>query len=175
MLSRWIYILIGNNNTGKTSFQRRLVDYLTGLKYQRLASNSIFEITHAYAPKKLGNIFVMSRSFQEKRDEYESVEDYFERFFHEEDICILSSHAAASDVDDIEKMIAEGKKRKYNVGGVFFSNADSSVSSGIALFHWDERFHLDNPPAEDEEVWKSQLDRLAWEFAEMLIRRAAHQ
>lgn len=175
MLSRWIYVLVGNNDTGKTSFQKRLIYHLTGYTYARLDRNVTFEITHEYAPKKLNNIFFMSRSFQETKGEYETIRKYFESYFKEEDICILSSHSDNSCFQELLDVLKEGRKRKYNVGGVFWSNANTDQTSEISCFDWDERFHLENPKVENEAKWKEQIDGLAWEFAEMLIRRAMVQ
>lgn len=117
----------------------------------------------------------MSRSFQETRDEYKTVEKYFHDYFKEEDICILSSHAHEGSIAEIREMIKEGRKRKYNVGGVFWSNSNSDETSEISFLDWDERFYLDNPVAENEGKWEEQVDGLAWEFAEILIRRAMIQ
>ena len=175
MLSRWIYVLIGNNDTGKTTFQKRLICHLTGLDYKRLDRNISFEVTHKYAPKKLNKLFLMSRSFQESKGEYQTVSRYFEEYFKADDICILSSHAQVSSMSEIEEMIYEGRKRKYNIGGVFFSNADSEETEKIAQFSWDERLYLKNPWIEKDSEWKKQIDCLAWEFSEMLIRRAILQ
>jgi GTPase SAR1 family protein len=175
MLSKWIYVLIGNNNTGKTTFQKRLIYHLTGYTYVRLDRNTVFEVTHEYAPKKLSKISLMSRSYQESKDEYETVENYFEKYFQAEDVCILSTHAGKVSFPEIKEIIIEGRKRKYNVGGVFWSNADTKETAEVSLFDWDERFYLENPIIEDNKMWKEQIDRLAWEFAEMLIRRAMTQ
>ncbi len=172
MLSKWIYLLIGRDNTGKTTFQKRLIYHLTGLEYKRLDRNVSFDIVHKYAPKKLMTLFIMSRSFQENKNEYRTVAHYFNNYFEEEDICILSSH---TDISEIKEMISEGKKRKYNVGGVFFSNDNSKEIEEIAQLDWDERFYLENPWTENEEKWRKQIDNLAWEFAEMLIRRSTLQ
>ncbi len=117
----------------------------------------------------------MSRSFHETKSEYQTVARYFNEYFKEEDICVLSSHAHESSMEQIDEMINEGRKRKYNIGGVFFSNADSEETSAISLFNWDERFYLQNPWIGKEEKWKEQLDALAWDFAEMLIHRAMFQ
>ena len=112
MLTKWIYILIGNNNTGKTTFQKRLVYHLTGHTYVRLDRNVDFKVVHKYAPKKLNRIFLMSRSFQETRNEYETIKKYFNEYFKTEDICILSSHAHIANIPEIKEMIGEGRERK---------------------------------------------------------------
>lgn len=175
MLSKWVYVLVGNNDTGKTTFQKRLIYHLTGDTYVRLDRNVTFGITHEYAPKKLNSIFFMSRSFQETKNEYKTIENYFCNYFKEKDICILSSHADDSCFQELLEIIKEARKRKYNVGGVFWSNSNTDQTAKISCFDWDERFYLENPKAEVEDRWKEQIDGLAWEFAEMLIRRAMVQ
>lgn len=175
MLSRWIYILIGNDRTGKTTFQKKLIYHLCRYQYQRLDRNLIFDINHGYAPKKFKKLFIMSRSYHENKDEYKSIERYFNDFFTEGDICILSMHAQRHYLEDIKQSIKEGKKRYYNIGGVFFTNATSEITKEIALLDWDERFLLDNPTTDNPEKQIEQINGLAWEFAEMVIRRACQQ
>ena len=41
MLSYWAYILIGDNDTGKTGFQKYLVSELCGRRYKRLRRNLV--------------------------------------------------------------------------------------------------------------------------------------
>ncbi len=52
MFSRWAYVLIGNNNTGKTSFQRHLLAALCDVHYKRLETNIVINISHPRAPRK---------------------------------------------------------------------------------------------------------------------------
>jgi len=54
IISKWAYILIGDDRAGKTTFQKHLM--------------------------------------QEKMGEYQSVENYFNHYFKDADIAILSSH-----------------------------------------------------------------------------------
>ena len=39
MLSHWAYLLVGENNTGKTTFQRKLVNTLCQKNYKNLRYN----------------------------------------------------------------------------------------------------------------------------------------
>jgi hypothetical protein len=94
MKVKWVYILIGNNNSGKTTFQKEVVKNLTGEAYDRLTCNISPAINTAIAKSMYKDIFVMNRSFQEKLDEYKNVRTYFKKYFEEKDICILSSHLA---------------------------------------------------------------------------------
>lgn len=117
MLSRWTYILIGNNETGKTWFQKELIKILCEKdKSARLDTNQSFEITNDYAIRKIKTIFVMNRSFHEK--DYESIDKFFEKYFRQEDICILSSHLVKKDIED---MIRKCHENFYNVCGIFWA------------------------------------------------------
>lgn len=174
MFSHWAYILIGNNNTGKTSFQKYLVWHLCGQRYSRLRRNVIQPISHPQAPKGLATIFTCNRSFQEKRSEYKSVEYYFRHFFKEADICILSSHTHGS-AEEVAEMIQALKRRCYNVAGVFWSNAFDDDARAIALLQWNEVLWVENPRLTDEEEIHSQLDQIAKYFSDLLIARARIQ
>src|SRR6185437_5074456 len=144
MFSHWAYILIGNNNTGKTTFQKYLLWHLCGQRYARLRRNLIQPISHPQAPKNLATIFTCNRSFQEKRGEYKSIDYYFGHFFKEADICILSSHAHGS-AKEVAEMIQALKRRCYNVAGVFWSNAFDHDAKTIALLPWNEVLWFENP------------------------------
>jgi hypothetical protein len=41
MISNWAYILIGDNDTGKTTFQKHLLEILCGQSYDRLPRNIV--------------------------------------------------------------------------------------------------------------------------------------
>lgn len=174
MFSHWVYILIGNDNTGKTSFQRYLLWHLCGQRYTRLQRNIVQSISHPRAPKGLSTIFTCNRSFQEKRSEYKSVENYFRHFFQEEDIGILSSHTHESK-NEVAQMIRELRRRCYNVAGVFWSNAFDDDAREIALLTWDEVLWVENPQLTDKQEIKAQLDQIAEHFSEFLIARASIQ
>lgn len=175
MFSSWAYILIGDNNTGKTSFQKFLIEALCQQTYTRLPRNSVLEINHPRAPKKLNTLFTANRSYQEKRGEYISPKNYIKSFFKDADICILSSHSHGSSVDEVQVMIDELKLRAYNVAGVFWSNDFGLDSKKISSLAWQERFYIENPLLEDEELISNQIKKQAFEFSEMLIARANAQ
>lgn len=172
MFSNWTYVLIGNNNTGKTSFQRFLVEALCQESYTRLPRNTIKEIRHPRAPKQLETLFTANRSFQEKRDEYLDPKNYIKKFFKEADICILSSHSHGSSIQDVEIMIDELKRRSYNVAGVFWSNSYDDEARKISALHWQERLWIENPILKNEDAISRQIKKQAYEFAEMLVARA---
>lgn len=175
MFSRWAYILIGNNDTGKTSFQRNLIAEFGGERYERLPRNVVTRITHPRAPRKLATLFTANRSYQEKLDEYESVENYFEKFFTAADICILSSHTSGDSRKQVEEMIHQLSRRCYNVAAIFWSNDFHESAEEISLLPWQERLWIHNPLLEDEDEIREQLVRIASEFSEMLLERSHTQ
>ena len=175
MFSNWAYILIGNNNTGKTSFQRNLVSHLCGQTYARLPRNTVLNITHAQAPRSMATIFTCNRSFQEKRSEYKSIAHYFKHFFKEADVCILSSHANGASAAQVADMINKLKRRCYNVAGVFWSNAFDADAKEIAQLPWNEILWIENPILNGADQITAQLDQIAKHFSELLIARARTQ
>lgn len=176
MFSYWAYILIGDNNTGKTGFQKYLVSELCNQKYQRLRRNRLSEITNLRMPQDFKTLSAMNRSYQEVA-EYGSVANYFRKHFVEADICILSSHAHHPANKQLREMIRELRLRAYNVAAVFFSNGynNNNNTAKISLLDWDERLWLENPEAESEKDIQFQIERLAKDFAQLLVARAAQQ
>lgn len=174
MLSYWAYILIGNNDTGKTGFQKYVVSELCDQRYERLPRNLVTEITHPRMPRGVATLSTMNRSYQEIA-EYENVAKFFRKYFKEADICILSSHAHNPAIDHLRDMIQELRRYAYNVAAVFFSNGYNEEAAEISLLDWDERLWLDNPPVDSKAEIQMQIERLAKEFVQLLIARAAHQ
>jgi hypothetical protein len=175
MFSSWAYILIGDNNTGKTSFQRFLVESLCLESYTRLPGNVVNDIVHPRAPKKLKTLFTANRSYQEKQREYLSPKNYIKSFFQDADICILSSHSHGSSIQDVQIMHDELKLRAYNVAAVFWSNDYGADAQRISALPWQERLWIDNPRLENENSISHQIRQQAYEFAEMLVARAYTQ
>ena len=174
MLSNWAYILIGNNDTGKTGFQKYLVSELCNQRYQRLPRNMVTDITHPRMPRGVATLSTMNRSYQEV-EKYGGVANFFQSHFQDADICILSSHTDKPVIRHISEMIRGLKLRAYNVAAVFFSNGYNNDAAEISLLDWDERLWLDNPKADTETEIKSQIEQLAKEFAQILVARAAQQ
>lgn len=172
MFSRWAYVLLGNNNTGKTSFQRDLVSHLCDKRYERLPRNIVKEIRNPRAPKQFTTIFTCNRSFQEKRREYVSISNYFRQFFKDADVCVLSSHTDDASHGEIAEMIQHLKHRCYNVAGVFWSNAFEGEVREITLLPWNEILWIENPALAGAKRIDAQLDQIAQRFAEFLIVRA---
>jgi len=81
--SRWMFVLIGNDETGKTTIQKALIELLNGRVYDALPSNQAYDVTHSYSLRKCRRFFVHGRSYQELlakgENAYASVEQYFER------------------------------------------------------------------------------------------------
>ncbi|MBI3285813.1 MAG: hypothetical protein HYZ65_13340 [Burkholderiales bacterium] len=172
MFSSWAFILVGDNNTGKTSFQRFLVEALCGERYDRLPRNVVKSVNHPRAPKKLTTLFTANRSYQEKMAEYKSVENYFDSFFKDADICILSSHSHDTSIQHIQQMMTELAARAYNVAVVFWSNDFGADAKKISALPWQERLWIENPYLDNTEEISEQIKTQAYEFAEILVARA---
>lgn len=177
LLSRWLFVLIGQNDSGKTSFQRHLIDYLCDRAYTRLPRDGVFEVRHPRAPRNFAAIACANRSYQEKRAENGSVENYILRVVPEADVTIVASHAGPSDIPDVQQILRFGRRRGYNVAAVFFDNALSSTTTDIAELDWQERLLIRNPPVRDsesqEQKIQEQLRLAAVQFGDLLIARTA--
>lgn len=172
MLRKSAYILIGDNDTGKTTFQKYLIWFLCGIdKFNKLNTNLVHPINHRDAPRKLETLFTMNRSIQEKMGDYKNVDNYFHSFFRDADICILSSHSHSPCIDEIREMIIQLNRKYYNVSSVFFSNHLNPATEEISTLNWEERIIINNPSAED---WETQIKNGAEYFSQMIIRKS-HQ
>jgi hypothetical protein len=176
MFSYWAYILIGNNDSGKTTFQKRLAHLLCGKERDlpRLDSNVLWPIVHPRMPKGFVSMFLIGRSYQERLSDWGDVPSFFQTQFKEASICILSSHTDGACQGHIGEMLEHLRSRRYNVAGVFFSNAFNAAAKKIALLDWDERLWVDNPNVESNR-FDEQISRRASEFVEMLVARSTHQ
>lgn len=177
LLSRWLFVLIGQNDSGKTSFQKHLIEYLCDLTYTRLPRDTVFEVRHPRAPRNFATIACANRSYQEKRTDNGSVENYILRVVPEADVTVVASHAGPGDIPDVEEMLRFGRRRGYNMVAVFFENAQSSTTSDIAELDWQERLLMRNPPVREsngrEEKIQAQLRHAAVQFGDLLIARTA--
>jgi len=170
--------VLGDDRTGKTTFQKKIIKLLAyDNRDIRLDCNLLFDVKHSHLIRKLRNFSIANRSYHEKTTEYGSVEDYFNNYFREADMCFISSHVThggAVYVDDIKQMITEGQRRFYNVCGLFFENSIAKARQAnrdISVLHWDERWVVANPQTEEQEQQDSQLLRAAEELVQMLIER----
>jgi hypothetical protein len=175
MFSYWAYVLIGKNDTGKTSFQKHLLWHLCERRPKRLQVNIVEHIVHPLAPKSLETLFVCNRSYQELRSRYKSVDNYFRNFFRDANICTLSTHTHGKSIDDADAMIRNLKSRRYNVAGVFWSNSFDDDARKIACLSWTELLWIENPKVRGEEEIKVQLERIALHFSQFLLARARIQ
>ena len=177
LLSRWLYVLVGRNDSGKTSFQRHLIDYLCDKSYDRLPRDGVFHVTHQRAPRNLATIACANRSYQEKRKQNGTVENYILKVVQEADVTIVASHAGSADVADVKDMLKYGRRRGYNIAAVFFENALSTLTSDISELEWQERLLLRNPLVRDgdgaTERIQDQLKLAAVQFGDLLIERTA--
>ena len=171
MISKWAYILIGDDRTDKTTFQKHLIWDLCGIdRMTKLNTNLVHQITHRDAPRKIKTLFTINRSVQERMGDYKSVDNYFNSHFKNADIVILSSHTGGTnDLAEIQQMIDELKKRYYNVNSVFFSNHLNPRTEQVAQMDWHEKIMINNDWNEDR--WERQIEEGARYFGEMLLKK----
>jgi len=157
---KWAYILVGENNTGKTTLQKEIISLVAFADYEKLKCNLLFNVITPIGSKNTKTISIMNRSFQEKLGDYQSLPNFFNSHFQEADACILSSHIAEAKYKaTITDMIVELKKRFYNVCGVFFENSishDKEANQEIALLDWDEKYSIKNPVV-DNDSWQHYI------------------
>lgn len=170
--SKMLFVLIGDDRSGKTTLQRLLIEKMCGEWYERLPVNRNLLITHPEIKRKYERASFANRSYQEKIEEYGSVDEYFENHFQDCPISFISSHLV---IDDISEMIRNGKRRFFNVYGVFLSNsiqANREVNMDISELNWDERFFIENPLINDEHVF-GQLNFISENFVDLIINRTS--
>lgn len=169
--SKQLFILIGNDQTGKTTIQKLLIAKICGQRYDRLPTNLRFDITHPEMKRKYQTISFGNRSYQEKLDEYGTVDQYFSNHFRPADICIISSHLNLANIND---MIRNGRQRFYNVTGIFFSNSielNETENAEISLLNWNERLFIENNRVQHEHDIHRQLDAIADNFTVFITNR----
>jgi len=168
---KYLFVLIGNDKTGKTTFQKKLIENLHGLTYDRLDRNNSFLLKSDNAEPDDVRISYISRSYQESAEEYGTIENYFNNFFNQQDVAVVSSHL---NVKQIESIIEHGKRKFYNVVAVFFTNSimqSPAVNADISALNWDERLIVDNPFVNGNELIDKQLAAAAKSFAKHLIEK----
>jgi len=174
--SRWLFIFVGSNATGKTTIQKLLVELIAGQSYQRLPSNTAYPIIHPYFIRKFRRLFVAGRSYQEllNQGQYTSVREYFdlvEAAGPDVDLAFAATHP---DTAIASQMISEAHRRFWNVCGIFLSNAvelQPAICADISALDWDERWIIENPRSDDEEVQSRQMGSAAETILPMLIER----
>ena len=174
MIAKTAYILIGDNNTGKTNFQKWLIWHLCGDdKFNRLHTNLIHNINHRDSPRKLKTLFTMNRSMQKKMtDTYLTIYNYFQSFFKNADVCILSSHSHNKCINAIRQMIEHLNTRYYNTSVVFFSNHLNTNTEEISQLQWQERIFIENPT--NFVGREEQINNEAKYLSATIIKKAGH-
>lgn len=170
--SKMIFVLIGDDKTGKTTLQKLLIEKISNHFYDRLPVNLVFPITHPEIKRKYRNISFANRSYQEKSDEYGTVEEYFANHFRDADIAFVSSHL---NEHQLSLIIDHSHARFFNVFGVFFSNSihfNQVTNSRISLLNWDERLFIENPLTNSELILQ-QLDAIAESIVDFIINRTS--
>lgn len=176
MFSRWAYVMIGKDKTGKTTLQKNIIGDLCGLHYSRLPRNTISEISNRRFPKSYKYLFTCNRSFQEQN--FKTVDAFFkkiEEYLNQSSVAIISSHSGEEYISDVEAIILNLKKRYFNVAGVFFSNAIDRSTVEMTLLPWTEIMMIENGILKDPSAIKEQLSRISVEFADMLLSRTEFQ
>jgi hypothetical protein len=171
--ARWVFVLVGNDRTGKTSFQKQLVKLIANSdRDYRLDCNLSFLIMHPLFIRKIETISIGNRSIQEKMpDTYKSIDDYFSNHFKDADICVISTHLALGDAQNI---IANCHRKFYNVCAVFFSNSieqHPQENADLSGLNWDDRLQVSNPYADEESQQQTQLHASADSFVDVLVER----
>lgn len=183
MFSYWIYLLIGQNKTGKTTFQRHLVNYLR-VGARPLQNVKGFWEINLRAPQRTFSIYVANRSYQEiGKSTYASVQRYLENEAFIRGQCpsatILSTHSDGASVTDIQDIIMFAKDNCFNIAGVFFSNDTGSGLNSIRRLDWDEKLWVDNPVIKNKQSQRvlvdEQLRERAVQFGDLLINRSKIQ
>ena len=166
-----LFVLIGNDRTGKTTLQKLLIKKLCGIDYTTLKTNLAFDINHPEIKRKYNKISFGNRSYQEKKEVYESVDGYFANHFNEQKIAFISSHLNESD---IEEMLTNGKRMFYNVIGVFFTNSieqNVTLNRNVSELNWDERLVIENTISDNSEIIDEQLEKIADNFVFQIINK----
>lgn len=166
--SKWLFIILGEDRTGKTKLQKGLVKSLSDdNRDYRLDCNLVFRFSHQTICKKWETFSIGNRSYQEKIDEYKTVRRYFSQYFVKSEIAFISSHLIESD---IMEMITEGHRYFYNLCGIFLTNSiqsDETINRSISTMNWDDRLVLKNDITDSEIKQNNQIV----ECVEEIIRK----
>jgi len=171
--SKLLFVLIGNDKTGKTTLQKLLIEKMCGFGYDKLPTNKKFDISHPEIKRKYITISFGNRSYQEKIGDYGTVDEYFQNHFKPADISFISSHLVEADIN---QMINCGKKGFYNVIGIFFSNSieNSHIENrDIALLDWNERLLIENPLTGDNGEIDKQLVAITDSIVTLIANRTS--
>lgn len=173
MIEKWIYVLIGDNDTGKTTFQKKILKILFDFEYQKLPSHQNHTIENYPGITPHTSIYLMGRSIQEFSPEI-TVGQIFKKELKNADIGIFSSHINDNPecLDILREYIELGHKEYYNVAGIFFTNSPQTKNQIEATqLNWDRRLILDNPTTKVASKQASQIRNQALKFLAHLSNR----
>ena len=112
-----VYILLGDDKSGKTTFQKYLIEELLGIKYTRMQSDLLIDVSSKY---KYPYIYFIGRSIQERPKIYKKLEQHINKIMECTDTCFfLSSHLVYDDIINREivlflKSCTDNKLPVYN-------------------------------------------------------------
>lgn len=153
-----LFTLIGDNNTGKTTLQKLLIQRICNEYYDRLPTDTILDVKRPEIKRKYRKISFSNRSYQEK--EYKTVDEYFDEHFQDANIAFLSSHLI---LEHIEQIIINGRRYFLNVYGVFLLNSivnQRERNIEISLLGWGKRFVAENLLVDSSMQVASQLNSI---------------
>lgn len=173
--SKMLFVLLGDDRTGKTTLQKLLIDKITASGwYEKLPTNQVYDIVHPEIKRKYQTISFANRSYQEKKEDYyKSIPEYFQLHFGDADIAFISSHLVEADV---REMILHGKRLFFNVIAVFHTNSianNATSNHNISQLDWDERLVIENPLLEDDRLILEQLNSIAENFVTFIANRTS--
>ena len=114
-----VYILLGDDKSGKTTFQKYLIEELLGIKYSRMQSDLVLDVRHTKC--KYPYIYFIGRSIQERNKVHENIEKHVNQVMQCEDTCFfLSSHIVV--YDDIRKLVSAIKAWTDNITFIYLIN-----------------------------------------------------
>ncbi len=113
-----VYILLGDDKSGKTTFQKYLIEELLGIKYDRMQSDLLINIGHTKC--KYHSIYFIGRSIQERDKVHQNIKKHVNQVMQYQDACFFfSSHLV---YDDIIKLFNSIKVWTDNITFIYLTN-----------------------------------------------------
>lgn len=178
MISKRMYVLIGNDEKRKIRFQEKLIGYLceNNEQNQKHEKRKLKEI---YYSKNLNEIFFSIDELQSVHENNQDIKEYVNKFCEDRncDLWIISSKP---NLYDIEILIKESHSKFLNVTGVFFEediDDFKEVKKEMSKLSFDERIVLTNSvnkinnEHKIEEVIGNE-EYICQDFANMLLIRS---
>jgi hypothetical protein len=82
----WAYILLGNDKTGKTTFQKEMINFISHEDCKHLNRNKEFNVVTRIGTNNTKTVSFMNRSLQES---YKTLDEFFLSDFAACDACVL--------------------------------------------------------------------------------------